>query len=92
MIKVVTHSGTEYIIDEANKKIKRIPRKGTELSSVLRGLINVGEFQQYTSLDGLEINSSLHVIYPNEQNWSYSTLIKEIDYGFKEDSEEASND
>ena len=87
MIKVTTQSGTVYVIDEPNKQIKRIPREGTTHLSILRGFINVGEFQSYTSFDGLEIGGILIVFYPNDQNWSHSTLITAIDYGFEEESD-----
>lgn len=85
MIKVTTHSGTVYIIDEDNKTIKRIPRQGSTFDSILRGFINVGEFQPYTSFEGLEIDNSLRVVYPNDQHWSRSTPITSIEYDFKEE-------
>ena len=84
MIKVITSSGTEYIIDKENKQIKRIPQPGTTYENILRGFVNVGEFQPYDSFEGLELHGNLHVIYPNVQQWSYSTTIKEIDYGYEE--------
>jgi hypothetical protein len=85
MIKVITKHGTVYIIDEANKLIKRIPSPGTTVSSILRGFVNVGEFQPYYEFDGLEIGGRLHVLYPSEQRWSWSTPIVEIDYEFEEE-------
>ena len=87
MIKVTTSHGTVYIIDETNKQIKRIPLAGKTYDSVLRGFINVGEFQPYTEFDkdALKVGGSLQVSYPNEQNWSVSTPIIEIDYRFEED-------
>jgi len=87
MIKAVTKSGTTYIIDKDQGRIKRIPSAGKTFDSILRGFINVGEFQPYNWLDGLEIDSKLRVEYPNEQQWSISTTIVEIDYGYEEDSE-----
>ena len=85
MIKVTTHSNTVYIIDTDNKRIKRIPSQGTTFESILRGFINVGEFQPYTSFEGLEIDNSLRVTYPGEQHWSRSTPITSIEYDFKEE-------
>ena len=85
MIKVTTHSGTVYIIDSDNKKIKRIPRNGTTFESILRGFINIGEFQPYDSFEGLEIDNSLRVTYPGEQHWSRSTPIASIEYNFEEE-------
>ena len=84
MIKVTTQSGTVYIIDKEQGKIKRIPRPGTTFESILRGFTNVGEFQPYNSLEGLEINGTLIVDYPGSQNWSRSTPIAVIDYGYEE--------
>jgi hypothetical protein len=89
MIKVTTESGTIYIIDEDNKQIKRVPHPGTtEVDSILRGFINVGEFQPYTAFgkENLKIDGMVHVIYPNEQRWSYSTPITEIEYEYEEPS------
>lgn len=85
MIKVTTHSGTVYIIDADNKRIKRIPRPGTTFDSILRGFTNIGEFQPYTLFEGLEISDPLRVIYPGEQSWSYSTPIISIEYDFEEE-------
>lgn len=87
MIKVTTSSGTVYIIDENNQQIKRIPRPGTSFDSILRGFVNVGEFQPYTEFerDSLKIGGGLYVKYPNEQHWSYSTPIVEIEYEFEEE-------
>lgn len=86
MIKIKTESNTEFIINQEQKQIKRLPRTGTEFESILSGFTNVGEWQPYTHLAGLAIGDSLFVDYPNEQNWSWSTPIKEIDYGYKEES------
>ena len=87
MIKVTTMSQTQYIIDEENQQIKRIPLPRTEFDSILRGFINIGEFQPYIEFDkdSLKIGGSLCVLYPNEQRWSYSTDIVAIDYKFEED-------
>jgi hypothetical protein len=85
MIKVTTKSGTVYIIDKEQGMIKRIPRDGTTFDSILRGFINVGEFQPYNYLEGLEIGDILQVEYPHEQSWSRSTPITEIDYEYKEE-------
>jgi hypothetical protein len=87
MIKVTTQSGTVYIIDEDNNRIKRVPRPGTSFESILRGMINVGEWQPFTSIDTFGIDGSLHVIYPNEQRWTRSTLITEIEYEYEENGE-----
>lgn len=85
MIKVTTEHGTIYIIDEENKQIKRVPASETAFISTLKGFINTGEFQPYIELNGLEIDNSLYVIYPNEQRWSVSTPIASIDYEFEEE-------
>ena len=88
MIKVTTSSETVYIIDEDNKQIKRIPRPGTTFESILRGFANIGEFQPYTEFDRdtLKIGGGLYVQYPNEQHWSYSSAIVEIEYEFEEEN------
>ncbi len=90
MIKVETANGTIYIIDEENKQIKRIPHDNTKLSSILRGFINIGKFQPYSSFvkDELKLGGQLLVTYPNEQNWSVSSSIKSIEYNFIEDPKE----
>jgi hypothetical protein len=87
MIKVTTHSGTIYIIDENNKRIKRVPRPGTSFDSILRGMINVGEWQPFTSINTFGIGGVLYVTYPNEQTWTRSTLITEIEYEYEENGE-----
>ena len=86
MIKVTTESKTVYIIDTENKQIKRIPRPGSEISSVMRGMINIGEFQPYTDLSDLEVGKNLYVTYPNIQLWTLSTNIIEIEIDFKEET------
>ena len=86
MIKVTTSHGTVYIIDKDKKQIKRIPSPGTEVSSVLRGFIYDGTFKPYTSLKGLEIGESLYILYPNDQLWTLSTNITEIEINFKEET------
>jgi hypothetical protein len=88
MIKVTTASETVYIIDKEQGRIKRIPRAGTTFESVLRGFVNVGEFQPYNFLQGLEIGSILQVEYPHEQNWSRSTTITEIDEDFEDNKDD----
>ena len=84
MIKVTTSHGTVYIIDKDKEQIKRIPSPGSEVNSVLRGFIYDGTFKPYTSLKGLEIGESLYVLYPNDQLWSLSTPITEIDYEYED--------
>jgi hypothetical protein len=86
MIKVTTSSGTVYIIDQDNSLIKRIPAPGTELSSVLRGFINLSQWQPFRDISEIEVGKSLSVTYYNEQNWSMSTPIKEIYYNFEEEN------
>lgn len=95
MIKVTTFSGTEYVIDEEQERVKRIPARGTELSSILRGFLNSGEWQPYIRISALDIESmsevelkvgaNLWITYLNEQNWSFSTEIIKIDHNFQEE-------
>jgi len=86
MIKITTESGTTYIIDQDNKTIKRIPTGESKLDSIFKGMINVGQFQPYRDIDPLEIGNKLYVTYSNEQLWTVSTPITEIDYEYEENN------
>jgi hypothetical protein len=90
VIKVTTESGTIYIIDEENKQIKRVPQNESEFASLMKGMINTGKFQPYTAFgqEGLRIGGNLHVIYPGEQQWTFSTPVIAIDYGYEESNNE----